>query len=126
MAFQIGKLNRFMATQPAFADVPFGTVRGQPITPRQALAMLQRGEAVEEVSRAMAAAGLDPPQDWDLVEAYYRKLAALPGPKPKIYVIGQEMTIEEALLHIQRRDAKGQDLLKSYRGLLGEMARRMK
>ena len=120
-----------MATQPAFADVPFGIVRGQPITPRQALVMLQRGEAVEEVSRAMAAAGLDPPQDWELVEAYYRRLAALPGPKPKIYVIGQEIigqeiTIEEALLHIQRRDAIGQDLLKSYRGLLGEMARRMR
>jgi len=126
MAFQIEKLRRFMSTQPAFADVPFGTVRGQPITPRQALNMLQSGEAVAEVSQAMAKAGLDPPEDWDLIEAYYRRLAALPGPKPKIYVIGQEMTIEEALLHIQRKDAKGQELLSSYRGLLGEMARRMR
>ncbi|GAH40928.1 unnamed protein product, partial [marine sediment metagenome] len=123
MSFQIEKLNRFIATQPAFSDVPFGLVQGQPITPRKALDMLQRGEAVAEVSQAMAKAGLDPPEDWELVEAYYRMLAALPEPKPKIYVIGTEMTMEDALLHIQRKDAEGQDLLKSYRGLLVEMAR---
>ncbi len=127
MAYQLQKLNRFIAVNPALADVPFGIVRGTPITPRQALAMLQRGEAVSEVVAAMSAAGIDPPQqDWALVEDYYRRLLQLPGPHPKIYTIGQEITLEEALMHVRSRDVKGQELLKSYQGLMREMARRMK
>ena len=127
MAYQIQKLNRFIAANPALADIPFGIVRGRSITPRNASALLQRGEAVSEVVAAMAAAGIDPPQqDWALVEDYYRRLLQLPEPRPKIYSIGQEMTLEEALMHVRSRDAKGQELLRSYQGLLGEMARRMK
>lgn len=133
MAFQVQKLMRFIRANPALADVPFGTVQGRPISPKQALAMLQRGEAVTEVVAAMATAGLDPPQqDWELAEEYYRRLLALPGPRPKIYVIaegeivGQEITLEEALMHIRRRDAKGRGLLRSHQGLLREMARRMR
>ena len=127
MAYQIQKLNRFITANPALADVPFGTVRGRPITPREALAMLQRGEAVSEVVAAMSAAGMDPPQqDWQLVEDYYMRLLQLPGPHPKIYIIGQEMNLEEALMHVRRRDAAGQELLRSYQALTREMARRMK
>lgn len=127
MSYQIQKLRRFIAANRALADVPFGTVGGRPVTPREALAMLQRGEAVAEVVAAMRTAGLDPPQqDWMLVEDYYRRLLALPGPKPKIYIIGQEMTLEEALTHVRRRDAKGEELLRSYQALTREMARRMR
>jgi len=127
MAVQIQKLNRFIAGNPALADVPFGVVRGMPITPRQALAMLQRGEAVSEVVVAMERAGMDPPeQDWALAEDYYMNLLKLPGPHPKIYIIGEEMSLEEALMHLRRRDAAGQQLLSSYQGLTREMAKRMK
>jgi len=127
MAYQIQKLNRFIAANPALADVPFGVVRGSSITPREALAMLQRGEAVSEVVAAMASAGLDPiEQDWGLVEAYYRKLLQLPGPHPKLYIIGTEMSLEEALIAVTRRDAAGKELLRSYQGMTREMARRMK
>jgi len=127
MALQIQKLNRFIAANPALADVPFGIVRGRAITPRESLAMLQRGEAVSEVVAAMNAAGMDPPeQDWALVEAYYQKLLQLPGPHPKIYIIGTEMTLEDALLAVRRRDPAGQQLLNSYQALTREMARRMK
>lgn len=127
MAYQIQKLNRFIANNPALADIPFGVVKGMSITPRQALAMLQRNEAVSEVITAMSQAGMDPiEQDWILVEDYYRKLLQLPGPHPKIYIIGQEMTLEEALMHVTQKDAEGQELLRSYQGLTREMARRMK
>lgn len=127
MAHQLQKLDRFVAANPALADVPFGIVRGRSITPREALAMLQRGEAIPEVVAAMDAAGMDPPeQDWALVEDYYRRLLQLPGPHPTIYIIGQQMTFEQALIHIRQRDAKGQELLKSYQGLTREMARRLK
>lgn len=127
MALQIQKLNRFIVANPALADVPFGVVRGMPITPRQALAMLQRGEAVSEVVVAMSVVGMDPiEQDWALAEDYYRKLLQLPGPHPKIYIIGQEMTLEDALIAVRRRDAAGQQLLSSYQGLTREMAKRMK
>ena len=89
--------------------------------------MLQRGEAVSEVVAAMASAGLDPiEQDWGLVEAYYRKLLQLPGPHPKLYIIGTEMSLEEALIAVTRRDAAGKELLRSYQGMTREMARRMK
>jgi len=127
MAYQIQKLNRFIANNPALANIPFGIVRGRSITPREALAMLQRGEAVSEVVTAMEAAGMDPiEQDWILVEDYYRKLLQLPGPRPKIYIIGQEMTLEEALMHVTQKDVAGEELLKSYQALTREMARRMK
>ncbi len=127
MAIQIQKLNRFIAANPALADNPIGIVRGRSITPREALAMLQRGEAVSEVVAALSAAGIDPPeQDWALVEDYYRRLLQLPGPHPKIYIIGTEMTLEQALIAVRRRDPVGQQLLSSYQGLTREMARRMK
>lgn len=127
MAYQIQKLNRFIVNNPALADVPFGIVRGRSITPREALAMLQRGEAVSEVVAAMEAAGMDPiEQDWALIEDYYRRLLQLPGPHPKIYIIGQEMDLKEALMHVIQRDAAGQELLRSYQNLTKEMARRMK
>ena len=126
VAQQAGKLSRFIARNPALADVPFGIVRGMPITPRQALAMLRRGEAVSEIVQAMVNAGIDPPEDWELAEAYYKNLLQLPGPHPKIYVIGQEMTLEEALTHIRLRDAKGQELLRGYQSLQREMARRLR
>ncbi len=127
MAYQIQKLNRLIASTPALADVPFGIVRGRSITPREARAMLQRGEAVSEVLLAMSSAGMDPiEQDWALVEDYYRKLLQLPGPHPKIYIIGTELSLEEALIAVRRRDAAGQELLRSYQGLTRELARRMK
>jgi len=127
MAYQIQKLNRLIANNPALADVPFGIVRGRSITPREALALLQRGEAVSEVLLAMSSAGMDPiEQDWALAEDYYRKLLQLPGPHPKIYIIGSEMSLEDALLAVTLRDAAGQELLRSYQGLTRELARRMK
>ena len=128
MAYQVQKLSRFVAQNAALADLPFGIVKGLPITPRQALEMLRRNESVTEIIQAMATAGMDPPQeDWRLTEAYYESLLRLPGPKPKIYSLGQpEMTLEEALMHVRLRDEKGQELLKSYQGMLNEMARRMK
>ncbi len=126
MAYQVQMLKRFIVANPALSNVPFGMIHGRSITPRQALVMLQRGEAVAEVVAAMEAVGLDPPQDWDLAEDYYRRLLQLPGPHPKIYAIGQEMTLNEALMHIKRRDAKGSELLSSYQSLRREMARRMR
>jgi len=127
MALQVQKLNRFIANNPALADVPFGVVRGRSITPREALAMLQRGESVSDVVVAMEAAGMDPiEQDWALVEDYYRKLLQLPGPHPKIYIIGEELSLEDALMAVRRRDAAGQQLLNSYQSLTREMAKRMK
>jgi len=127
MAHQIQKLNRLIASTPALADVPFGIVKGRSITPREALALLQRGEAVSEIIAAMSAAGMDPiEQDWALVQDYYRKLLQLPGPHPKIYIIGSEMSLQDALIAVTQRDAAGQELLRSYQGLTRELARRMK
>ncbi len=131
MAFQIQKLlqklPRFMTDYPALADNPIGLVKGRSTTPREALVKLQRGEDVPEVIAMLSAAGIDPPeQDWLLVEDYYRRLLQRPGPHPKIYIIGTEMTLQQALMHVRQRDAVGQQLLSSYQGLTREMAKRMK
>lgn len=132
MAYQVERLRRFIAANPALADIPFGFVRGRPVSPREALAMLVRGEAVAEVAAAIAAAGLNLSEEWELAEDYYRRLLALPEPRPKIYVIaygelvGQDMTLEEALMHIRLKDAKGRALMRSYKGLRREIARRMR
>ncbi len=124
---KISKLRNFISKTPALADVPFGIVRGRSITPREALAMLQRNEAVSEVFTALSMAGMDPiEQDWALAEDYYRNLLKLPGPHPKLYIIGSEMSLEEALIAVSRRDAVGEELLRSYQALTREMARRMK
>jgi len=106
---KIQRLALFVQQNPALADVPIGTVLGRPITPRQALET-----------------------DWELAEAYYRSLLAKPAPRPTIYVLpkgaisGQEITIEEALEHIRRRDRIGLALLQSFEALKREMARRMR
>ncbi|KXB08614.1 hypothetical protein AKJ59_00710 [candidate division MSBL1 archaeon SCGC-AAA385M02] len=123
---KIGKLQRFVRNNQALADIPIGKINGRPVSPRDALNMLQRNQSVQQVLGTLQRAGLDPVEDWGLAEAYYRGLLEKPGPKPKIYCIGQEMTIEEALTHIRRRDREGRELLDSYRGLKQELARRLR
>lgn len=131
MALQIQKLlqklPRFITDNPALADNPIGLVKGRSTTLREALAKLQRGEDVSDVIAMLSAAGIDPPeQDWQLVEDYYRRLLQRPEPPPKIYIIGTEMSLQQALMHVQRRDPTGQQLFSAYQGMLRETARRMK
>jgi len=123
---KISKLQNFVSRNRALADIPVGKVNGRTISPRDALNMLHRNQSTQQVIQTLRTAGIDPPEDWELAEAYYRSLLEKPGPKPRIYCIGQEMTIEEALTHIRRRDRKGEELLDSYRGLKQELARRLK
>jgi len=124
---KISKLRNFIARNPALADVGFTVIGNQAVTPRTALSMLERGQNINAVILGLKKIGVDPPeQDWALAEDYYRSLLQLPGPHPKIYIIGTEMTLEQALAHLKRRDAAGQQLLNSYQGLTREMARRMK
>ncbi len=65
-------------------------------------------------------------QDWTLVEDYYRELLQIPGPHPTIYIIGSEMTLEEALKAVKTRGPAGQRLLKMHQGLTRERAKRRK
>ena len=130
---KIRSLQRFIRMNPALADVPFATIAGRPITPRMALTMLRRRENISEVMSALASAGLDPNMaDWELAQAYYENLLRKPEPKPKVYVIpqgevvGVELSLEEALEHLKRRDRIGASLLESYLALKREMARRMR
>ena len=127
MAYQIQTLSRFISKSKGLADVPFALVKGTPVTPREALAMLQRGEAVQEISYAISSLGAYSPQkDWLLAEDYYSRLIRIPYPPPKIYRFEYETTFEEALTHIRYRDAEGQKLVRTYQRLLREMARRMR
>ena len=92
------------------------------------MGMLRRGEGVEEALAALAKAGLDPPEEeeeWRLLEEYLRRLLEQPGPKPVIMVLGQAITLQQALVHVRARDAKGRALLQMYRRLRAYMATRV-
>ena len=131
---KIGKLQVFINSNPALRTVPFAVVAGKSINPVQALAMLRSGQNTQAVINQLAKLGVDPPEDWPLAVAYYKDMLAKPGPHPKIYaipkatgqVVGESMTIQEAIRHIEARDAIGLQLVESYRGLKVEMARRMR
>jgi len=125
---KISALTRFISANPALADVPFAVVRGVPITPREALARLQRGEMVSEIMSALARAGFDPqpPELWRLAEEYYRQLARkAPGVKVVIIGVG-EFTYEQLAQQIRLRTPLGRMLVQQYQALLREMAKRMR
>ncbi len=123
---KIGALRRFIQDNPALSEVPFILVRNMPLTPRQALAYLERGQMVGEIVSAMMTMGFDPAQEWELAESYYQSLLRHPPPRPRIIMIGQELTLEEALRHVRLRDQIGLELLEAYRALRREIARRMR
>jgi len=106
---KIAKLRRFTARFPALADVPALMVRGEPKSLRQALAMLEKREDVEVVLRALETFGLNSEEEiWRMAEEYYRRLAELPPPRPRILVLQPpELTIEQALEQVRRRTDVG-------------------
>jgi len=123
---KIAKLRRFTARFPALADVPALMVRGEPKSLRQALAMLERREDVEAVLRALETFGLNSEEEiWRMAEEYYRRLAELPPPRPRILVLQPpELTIEQALEQVRRRTDVGRTLLEAYASLLNELRAR--
>jgi hypothetical protein len=115
---KIARLAKFIHENPAFSSVPFMIVDGRPITPSEALAMLQTGRNVEEIMAGLSRIGLDLP--WELCEEFYRRLVAA-RPEIKIYAIQSyvpAMSLEEALEHVRARDAVGETLVRIYNGLL--------
>ena len=126
---KIAKLQTFIANNPALAGVPFAILSGRQITPLTALTMLQLNQQVPGVIAALATLGVDPPtltpNDWALAEAYFQDLIAIPAKAPKIYQLQTGMSLQEALRHIQARDAIGRSLVQANIDLLAFMARRM-
>lgn len=120
------RLADFLRGNPAFANVPFMTVAGKPITPTEALAMLQAGLNVDEIMVGLRQLGLDLP--WQLAEEFYRRLSAAYPEAPKIYALQQyvpAMTPTEAYQHIKARDAVGETMVRSYSRLLEFMRLRV-
>jgi len=128
-ARKVRALEAWIRRHPALADVPFATVAGRPVNPRELLSMLRRGEGVPEALAALSRLGIDPPgqeeEEWRLAEEYFRRLLEQPGRKPVIMVLGQALTVEQALRHVRARDAKGRALLAMYRRLRAWMATRV-
>jgi len=115
---KIERLRRFCQENPALAQVPFMIVAGRPITPLEALRMLQAGQYVSEIMAGLARLGLDLP--WQLCEEFYRRLAAA-RPELRIYALQAyvpAMSPAEALEHVRARDAVGESLAMMYSRLL--------
>jgi hypothetical protein len=120
------RLADFIRANPAFANVPFLMIRGKPITPTEALTMLQTGQNVNEIMASLAKLGLDLP--WELTEEFYRRLSAAYPEAPKIYALQQyvpAMTPTEAYEHVKARDTVGETLVRTYTRLLEFMRLRI-
>jgi hypothetical protein len=123
---KLNRLAKFIAENPAFTNVPFMVVAGRPITPTEALAMLQTGRNVEEIMSGLVKLGLDLP--WELTEEFYRRLSAAYPEAPKIYALQQyvpAMTPTEAYEHVKAKDPVGETLVRSYARLLEFMRLRV-
>ena len=131
IARKIRALEAWVRAHPALADVPFAVVGGRPVSPRELLSMLRSGALTAEALAALPKLGIDPPgqpgqeEEWRLAEEYFRRLLEQPGRKPVIMVLGQALTVEQALRHVRARDAKGRALLAMYRRLRAWMATRV-
>lgn len=114
---KISMLERFVAENPALADIPAMIVAGRPTTPREALNYLRTGTYVNEVLSGLRALGIDDP--WVLCQEFYRRLAAA-RPELKIMSLGfvPSMSPGEALSHVEARDDVGKSLVETYIGLL--------
>jgi hypothetical protein len=114
---KIRRLESFIQTNPALANVPALIVAGKPTTLREALADLRAGRNVEEIMAGLATLGLDLP--WELCQEFYRRLAAA-RPELKIVTLGfiPPMSPAEALSHVEARDDVGRMLVESYASLL--------
>jgi CheY-like chemotaxis protein len=120
---KIARLSAFIRQNPALANIPFMTVAGRPVSPAEALAMLQSGQNIHEIVMGLSRLGIDP--DWELVEEFYKRLAAA-RPDVKIYGLGlPPMSPAEALQHIRARDEIGRQLLEMYSRMLAYMRERM-
>jgi len=117
VARKIEFLRRYITSYPGLADVPIITVRGQPLSAREALNWLERGRAVSGIISALKAERMDPPAEediWAMAIAYYERLARLPGPKPRIMIMGYEMTLDEVLVHLRARDEIGSIVVAAF------------
>jgi len=116
-AEKIRRLEEFLRTNPAMADVPVMTVAGRPTTLREALAHLKAGTYVSEVMGGLAALGLDVP--WELCQEFYRRLAAArPEVRLATLMFIPPMSPTEALRHVEARDEVGGELVKAYASML--------
>ena len=121
---KIARLERFIAENPAMADVPALMIAGRPATLREALAHLKAGRHVSEIMSGLAALGLDLP--WELCQEFYRRLAAArPEVKLATLMFIPPMSPAEALRHVEARDDVGRQLAEAYASLLSYMRARV-
>jgi DNA-binding NarL/FixJ family response regulator len=126
---KIVKLRRFLSENPAFAGVPVAIIGGRPVTLREAVEMLERGENVSEIIQALNKLGLNPDEEelWILAEKFWESVAAA-RPDIRIYMLGglvPAMSPAEALEHIRARDEVGKVLVKAYKSMLAFIRARM-
>ena len=117
-------LQNLIRARPAYANIPIVVVNGTPMTARELLARLQRGEMVAEIVSALTRVGLDPQpeQYWQLAQAYYERLAR-EAPTLRIVCLGRILSPAEAAEEIRKRTPVGQTLVQTYMKLLAEMGR---
>ena len=129
LADKVIRLRRFLSENPAFAGVPIAIIGGRPVTIREAVEMLERGENVQEIIQALNRLGLDPDEEevWRLAEKFWESVAAA-RPDIRIYMLGglvPAMSPTEALEHIRNRDETGRALVKAYESMLRFVRMRM-
>lgn len=119
------KLRKLVRERPAIADVPFIVIKGKPISPKEASAILEQKRFVDEIRTAMIAIKFREEELWSLTEEYYRRLLRLPPPYPVTYIIvaeeKTEFTLQECLAEVRQRTKFGRDLMQGYQKLIAQM-----
>lgn len=117
---KVQRLEAFIQTNPALADVPALVVAGRPTTLREALNHLRAARYTTEVLGGLKTLGIDLP--WQLCQEFYRRLVAA-RPEAKLYALGfiPPMSPAEGLRHVEARDETGRSLVEAYASLLSFM-----
>ena len=111
------KLEQFIKNSPSLANVPYFLTRVGYLSSSQALQYLRTGQISE------LELGMDPTPE-ELSAEYYKRLAEQ-RPTAKIFIIGREVTFQQAAEEIRKGTDVGRQLVSSHQILLEEMKRRM-
>lgn len=132
MSFEtMQRLQRFIKRRPALADTPHIVVEGKPVSPREALEYLERGNMVEQVLTKMetlqlSVAPIMEEELWLLTEEHYRRLLQLQGPQMYTFIMGMQekkykFALEECLEEVEKRTRFGKKLAEKHQKLILQM-----
>jgi len=105
------QLYRLLEERPGLANMVITFVRGKGVTLKELIHLVEKGDP--DAIRAANQLGLDPEGDeWLLAEEYFKRIK---DKDIRIYMLGKELTPEDILEHIKKRDEIGKKIVEMYK-----------